>query len=197
MGWCRYASCGCHNQLLPFIEYRPGTYNSTVACRGFPGDRTVSRSLSRPLPGPAPPSPLVPSSAVSTVTTIAGVIGAAAVAAASSALVDAQGLVALGMSVCAPQSLHDATSASQSCVSVLPVRELRDGVWKLGLVPRVSRRAVHTAVQSSPACINCCDSVCSTCEVLSGNAEVSTRWPPFTVTSASSAASSTETRSRA
>lgn len=64
------------------------------------------------------------------------------------------------------------------CVSVLPVRELCDGVWKLGLVPRASRCAVHDAVQSSPACINCCDSVCSTCEVLSGNAEDSTRWPP-------------------
>ncbi|CUG86353.1 membrane-associated protein, putative [Bodo saltans] len=98
--------------VLNYVQYPWGMYNESIACHGLPGTSTVSVSTTLALHKPAPPPPAVPPGAVSTVTSVAGVIGAAA-----AAMIDAQSLVALGRSVCAPQAMHEATSASQFLLS--------------------------------------------------------------------------------
>ncbi|CUG47238.1 transmembrane protein, putative [Bodo saltans] len=101
--------------LLPYIQYPRGAYNDSIHCRGFIEFTTASHSFTHELPEHVTPPPVVAPVTVSTVTSVAGAAGV--LAAASSALVDAQGLVALGRSVCAPQALHEATSASQFLLS--------------------------------------------------------------------------------
>jgi hypothetical protein len=104
-----------------FVSYPAGSiYNASYRCRGFFSETATTSnkmSVSRSVGPPAaePPSPPVPSSAITTVTTVVGVIGAAA--AASGSLFDAQGLVAMGRSTCAPPSLRAATTASQFLLS--------------------------------------------------------------------------------
>ncbi|CUG47331.1 membrane-associated protein, putative [Bodo saltans] len=105
-----------NKSLLPLIKYPWGLFNTSILCHGFQNwtsSKSLSSTMMLPIAAVAPP--LVPPITVSTVTSIAGVVGAAA--AASSAMMDAQSLVALGRSVCAPQALHEATSASQFLLS--------------------------------------------------------------------------------
>ncbi|CUG85753.1 membrane-associated protein, putative [Bodo saltans] len=95
--------------LLLYTDYDRSTYGQIV-CSGLAG--TQSRTITTFIPASPPPQLAVPSTAVNAVTSVVGVLGAVA-----ASLVDAQVLIALGFSTCAPQSLKDSTSASRFLLS--------------------------------------------------------------------------------
>ncbi|CUG87149.1 membrane-associated protein, putative [Bodo saltans] len=101
----------------PIVNYRGGSsYNENLKCRGFFSDtNSITRSVDLPVVIVQPPPPPIPPAVMTTVTTVVGVVGAAA--AASGAMFDAQGLIALGRSSCAPPILRAATAASQFLLS--------------------------------------------------------------------------------